>query len=591
MIFAASKWFWALIFCVALYVWKLVEAKKRRGKLAKFIDPSHWAQIIPDADWKARPKKALLWSLALVLFCVALARPQWGVHEETIKVSGMDVMIALDVSNSMEVEDVVPNRMKKAQHLIRSIAERLSGDRLGVVAFAGSSYLASPLTTDVSYVLELLQNLGPKSVTTQGTDIGIALETVSRALERGAEQSGEKDGTRAVILITDGEDLEEKALEGAQLLKASGAKLYILGVGTEKGGPIPIRDEGGALKGYKRDGSNEPVVSRLSPEVLSKIAQAGDGQYWTATADERELDELMSDLNQLNRTDRAEKRRVIREERFQIPLLLGLLLLFWELSVPLRLALRLSVIAFLIFPGTLKASSLDVYQENEKGVRLFKEGKVEQAQESFGRAQAQDPHKPELLYNQGVIQMGQKDAEKAAQGFEDAAQGALQRGDPALASKSFYNLGGTQASKGDVPGAIRSYLNAIDAAQKAKDPELEEDARKRIELMIRQQQKQQQQKSESQNKDQSSDGEQKDKKDPSDPNKKSDANSGGKPQQNQKGQAPRPEEKKKQQGFNSKKLSKEDADRVMNELSAREKDLQGKLKKQKGRAQPPGRDW
>ena len=187
MKFANAQWLWALLVLPIFYLIAFWSLKRRKRDFGKFAHEKVWSAIVPELDWNAGFRKSRYWLIALMFAILSLARPQWGTHEETVKVTGLDLMIAFDISNSMEVEDITPSRIKKAKHLVRTILDRLQGDRVGLVGFAGSAYVACPLTTDFGYVSETLDILSPKSVTNQGTDIGIALETASRAVLRGAE--------------------------------------------------------------------------------------------------------------------------------------------------------------------------------------------------------------------------------------------------------------------------------------------------------------------------------------------------------------------------------------------------------------------
>ena len=600
MTFQQPFWIWMLVLPPLFVVWRFISISRARERFGSFAVEKVWNQIAPELDWGARKRRAVFLGLSLIFLFLSLARPQWGLKEEVIRVTGLDVIVALDVSNSMEVEDVIPNRMKKAHHFIRSLINRLGSDRVGVVAFAASTYLACPLTTDHGYVAEILEGLGPKSILNQGTDIGLALETSVQALERGAEQEGDRDGTRVIVLVTDGEDLEEGALEGAKKVEQSGARLYVLGVGSEKGGPIPIRDETGTLNSYRKDLNGQSVVSHMSPSALEKIAQAAKGRFIQVSQNEAELDELIKDIGGLNRTDKFEKRRITLQERFQIPLVLALIFLLIEMAIPIRkkifknatqVAASIAAVLFSCVPIELASAkdSIEVYMENKKGVESFQKGNMEDAQEHFGRAQAADPHKPELLFNQGVIQLGQKSLDQAVDGFSGAAKEAMERKNPGLAGRAQYNLGGTLAAKGDTDSAIQSYLDGIDSAKAAQDPELEKDLRKKIEMLAQNQQQKQKNKNNQDDKNKSkSDQENK-----NEPNKdKGDSESGGKPQQQDQGsQAKDEKESQGKKPFQSQKLNKEDAERVMNELAEHEKELQAKMIRQKGRPEKRDKDW
>ncbi|MCM2321627.1 MAG: VWA domain-containing protein [Oligoflexia bacterium] len=595
MRFLVAHWLWGLAVLPFLYLLASWEEARRRRQLSSFIDPILWKQVLPEHDPGARMRKARIWLLAVAFALLALARPQWGKHEETLQVSGLDIMLVLDVSNSMEVEDVPPSRLKKAKHLIRTLVDKLKGDRVGVVAFAGSSYVASPLTTDTEYAVEAVDLLVPRMVLNQGTDIGLGLETARKSLERGAEEpantrenGNRKVDSQAVILISDGEDHEEAALQAADEFRKAGIKLYVLGVGTEKGGPVPLRDETGALQGFKRDLRGQPVVSSFKPEALLGIAAAGGGKYWNVTANETEVDELLADMGALSRTDYAEKRIVVYQDRYQYPLAVAVLLLVLELSLALKRPVARaagSVVLAVIAGGGLQGClpSLQDYTENEKGVQAFQEGKIDEAKRRFGEAQARNPESPELRFNQGAVQAQEGDAESAIQSYSGTAREALRKGDAALAGKGLFNLGALLSKKGDLKGAVEAYLGAIEAARRSKDPTLEQEARKNIELLLQQQQQQKQQQKQQQQQQQQQEQKKKEEQEQQQQQQKQE-------QQDKKDQEKY--EKTQKQKFRSAKLSDEDAERVMAELKNRERQLQQRLKKQNGRPQSSAqKDW
>jgi Ca-activated chloride channel family protein len=627
MKFANPVWLWALAALPLVYFLLSWDERRRKRQFELFAAQAVWSRVAPEADSGARLRKARFWVLGMAFLIAAMARPQWGTHEEVVHVSGLDIMIVLDVSNSMEVEDVVPNRLKKAQHLIKSITERLRGDRVGAVAFAGSAFVASPLTTDLDYLGETVSILNPKMVTNQGTDIGIGLETARKALERGAEEvrpsgaPGElgNSSSHAVILLSDGEDFEDGAVEGARQLKAAGIKTYVIGVGTEKGGPIPLRDETGNLQGYKRDRSGQPVVSTFRPDALMQVASAAGGRYWNASGGEGEVSEILQDLGALNRSDYAERRYLVYEDRFQIPLAIGVLLLLLELSIPARrlssrdrlaqrreqeavfgrIALPVLALATMLSATPARALSwagkqppLDVYLDNEKGLKAYKSGDVETAKQQFGAAQAKDPSLPELQFNRGVVQLKEGDLDGSIEAFANAAAAARGAGgtqgptDEKLAGQSFYNLGAALAKKGDFGKAVGSYVEAIRSAQATGDPALEKDARKNIELLVQQQQQQKQQQKEQQEQQQKEKQEQQ----KQDQQQKQNQNQNQNQDQKEKEQAKRYDDKKQKQ-FKSEKLSPEDADRVMAELTNKERELQTKLKQQRANSTNNGKDW
>jgi Ca-activated chloride channel family protein len=439
------------------------------------------------------------------------------------------------------------------------------------------------------------------------------------------------------VLISDGEDFEGSAKQAAAALKAQGVRLYVFGVGTEKGGPVPVRDDSGSLINYKRDRSGKPVVSTFHPDDLVQIAAAGGGRYWNITVDESEITDLLKDLGALTRGEFSEHHYLVYRERFQYPLVIAVLLLLIEMSLSVRsdatkkkvgsaAVLALTVLtSSMLLPQPAKAAGLETYQENKKGIEAYKSGKVEEAQKEFGAAQARDPNLPELQYNQGLVHMQQGDTDAAIHDFQEAARGAMKNGDHGLLSKDFFNLGSALSKKGDLKGALQSYLGAIGSARKGGDAQLEQDARKNIELLIQQQkqqkqqqqqqnQQQQQQQNQQQQQQQQQNQQQQQQQNQQQQNQQNQQKQQGQgqnqPDKNQKDQKDQKDQQKEQQQgqpkdqpkqfdsstsrgkkFESQKLAPEDAERVLSELKNREKELQGRMKKQNGNYGSQNNDW
>lgn len=601
--FLYPKWLLALAAIPLLYIGGRLLLAHRRKRFTVFAEEPVWGKIAPDLDWNLPKKKLLFWSLAVFFLIAALARPQWGESEEVMKTTGLDIMLVVDVSTSMQAEDVVPSRMKKAQHFMRRFLERAQGDRVGLVAFAGNSTLLSPLTTDLDYVAETVGSLSTDSVTAQGTDIGSGLETALKALDRGAEDTSGKETqapvSRSIVVISDGEDNEDRINEMVANLKKENLKVFVFGVGTEKGGQIPIRDPDGQTVGYKRDRSGKAVISQFNPKSLSKLAADADGKFWRITPSENELDDLMSELGSLARGEFAEKRVTIRKERFQWPLGLAILFLFIELGLPSRKKLALAkaaaiVLAFGVSDG--RADDFRAYGENEKAVKAFEEDKIAEAKEHFSNAQVESPKSPELRFNQGAIHLKEEKYHEASTVYGEAADAARLNQRPEIAAAALYNQGISRTAKKDLEGAVESYLAALEENAHQPNPELEAKIRKNLELLFSAKQSQGKG-GDSKDKD-GKDSDPKDKSDEGksgknsadgDPDKKKDGQDGDKDKEKEK--PSKYQESNGKREFKSQKLSKEDADRVMSELSRREKDLQEKMKRMKGRPQPLEKDW
>lgn len=277
-----------ILVLVRFIVWQ-----KRKHNLRKFGDPSLLKEMMPDVS-KYRPtiKFCLLLS-AITILIFMIARPQVGSKISHEKREGIEVLIALDISNSMLAQDVIPSRLEKSKLLIEDLVDHFTNDKVGLVVFAGDAFVQLPITNDYVSAKMFLQNINPSLITTQGTDLARAI-SLSQSCFTQREHIG-----RAIIVITDGEDHEGGALEAAREAYKKGINVFILGVGTSKGAPIP--DGNG---GYLKDNSGQTVLSALNEQMCQQVAKAGNGVYIhvdnTSDAQERlnkELSKLQSGIS------------------------------------------------------------------------------------------------------------------------------------------------------------------------------------------------------------------------------------------------------------------------------------------------------
>lgn len=277
-----------ILVLVRFIVWQ-----KRKRNLRKFGDPSLLKEMMPDVS-KYRPtiKFCLLLS-AITILIFMIARPQVGSKISHEKREGIEVLIALDISNSMLAQDVIPSRLEKSKLLIEDLVDHFTNDKVGLVVFAGDAFVQLPITNDYVSAKMFLQNINPSLITTQGTDLARAI-SLSQSCFTQREHIG-----RAIIVITDGEDHEGGALEAAREAYKKGINVFILGVGTSKGAPIP--DGNG---GYLKDNSGQIVLSALNEQMCQQVAKAGNGVYIhvdnTSDAQEKlnkELSKLQSGIS------------------------------------------------------------------------------------------------------------------------------------------------------------------------------------------------------------------------------------------------------------------------------------------------------
>lgn len=327
MRFVHPDYLYALSLIPVLFIFYAVSFRQKARALARFGSPALLAKMAISSSSRRQRLKAGLILTGLALCIVALARPQLGTKVEVVKRQGIDLVIVLDISSSMLAEDVKPNRLERAKHAIRSLIDKLQGDRVGLVVFAGTAFLQCPLTSDYGAVSLFLDGVDTETISEQGTALGDAL----RAAMSTFNQQERKH--KAVILLTDGEDQGSEPVEAAQEAANQGIHVYTIGIGSPTGEPIPIRNPDGSVAGYKQDRTGEVVMSRLDDLTLEKIASLTNGKYYRSTLDESELDQVYDDIAAMEKKEFESKEFSQYEERYQFLLLGGLVLLSLEMML------------------------------------------------------------------------------------------------------------------------------------------------------------------------------------------------------------------------------------------------------------------
>jgi Ca-activated chloride channel family protein len=315
---------------VALFL--LWARSKQRKSINALGSDELIARLSADTNWRGRRWRTFLRLLSLALLVIALARPQWGSEVREIEQEGLQVMVALDVSQSMLAEDIKPTRLDRAKLEIADLTERLDGDEIGLALFSGASFVQVPLTTDYLTALNYLDSAGPQVISRPGTVIGEAIRTATNAFDDAM------DSQKVLIVMTDGEDRETDPLAAAQEAADAGVLIYTIGFGTPEGEPVPVTNEFGEVVDFKRDQNGEVVLSKLDEGTLQAIAQTGNGKYYRATADGRELDSLLSEIDDLQRAQLQSRFETTYIERFQIFLALALAALILAEFIPDRKA-------------------------------------------------------------------------------------------------------------------------------------------------------------------------------------------------------------------------------------------------------------
>ncbi len=313
----------------------------RRRATRRFGDPATTRGLVVGRSGPWRATRGVLGVLGVAFLIVTLAGPQYGSRERTLRKRGIDVVIALDFSKSMLARDVRPNRIDRAKAEITRFIEDLGGDRVGIVAFAGET-MEFPMTVDYASVELFFRDLGPYDMPVGGTAIGRALTAAKRLLDRSQPEpvpgeQASQERARVVILMTDGEDHEGDPVAAAQELADAGVRVYVVGIGSRTGEPIPTYSPDGTWTGYMRDEQGEVVTTALTADneqQLERIAEATGGKYFRARQGSVGIDQIRREMRRMKQAEIEARRVTVHEDRYALALLPAFLLLVLESLLP-----------------------------------------------------------------------------------------------------------------------------------------------------------------------------------------------------------------------------------------------------------------
>lgn len=330
--FENTTYFWGLLLVpllLALYGAARWHTQRQR---AAFGTRLALERLVPNSAPYKRPLKLGLALLALVLLVIALANPRSGTSTQSVQREGIDVYLVLDVSRSMWAEDVRPNRMERARQLTQKLIYERRGDRVGLILFAGYPYLQMPLTTDYAAARSFVQIASPKLDITQGTSVAEAIDMVAEV-----SRQGEHEAQRAVVVITDGENHEDRAPRAAALAKESGITTYVVGIGTEAGAPIPLKNTRRHGTQFQLDKQGQIVQSKMNVALMQSLADEGGGTFYKANAQQDlVVARLSRDLDQLEKTRFEQQEFDTYDTYYQYFVMLALGILIVEFLVRYR---------------------------------------------------------------------------------------------------------------------------------------------------------------------------------------------------------------------------------------------------------------
>ena len=549
--FESPIYLYLLVLIPLLALIRYLSYRNQKKRLRKFGEPSLLKALMPDVS-RFRPS-VKFWILqgALALLIVMLARPQMGTKINHEKRVGIETIIAMDISNSMRAEDIVPSRLDRSKMMVENLVDHFTNDKIGLIVFAGDAFVQLPITSDYVSAKMFLSSIDPSMMASQGTDIARAIEMASHSFTQ------EEGIGKAIIVITDGEDHEGGAVEAAEAAKKNGMRVYVLGVGSTQGAPIPVPGTGN----YMQDNTGNTVMSALNEDMCKQVAQAGGGAYIHVENNSAAQEQLDNELDKLAKKETSTAVYSEFDEQFQAFGVLALLLLILEICIfdrrnPLLKHVSLfgkrKVAIMLLFLTALSVTAQTDRQYIRQGNKLFRMGDYPNAEVSYRKAIEQNPKNPQASFNLGNALMAQKKDSAAVTQFENASR--LET-NPLRKAQSFHNIGVICQTHKMYGEAIEAYKSAL-----RLNPN-DDETRYNLVLCKHQKQKQDQQK---QNQGQNNDDQKKD-------NQKKD--------DQQKDQNSDKQDDKKQQEQQKPQMSKDNAEQLLNAAIQNEKQTQDKLKK------------
>ena len=563
--FAHIELLWLLgtipVFAAAYYAY----TKRKHRQLEEFGDPELMETLMPNAS-RVRPTvKFSLVMVALALLIIAAARPQFGQSERTEKRQGIEAIVALDISNSMMAEDVAPNRLDRAKQMLSKLMDNMVNDKVGLVVFAGDAFIQLPITCDYVSAKMFLNSIQPNLIKTQGTAIGAALSTSIRCF-------GEKsDASRAIILITDGENHEDDAVAVAKRAKEEGIQVLVVGIGKPEGSPIPMPGTNNFIK----DRQGNVVVSKLNEDMCREIAQAGGGIYVRCDNTNTATKAIQKELDKLGTQEIETQVFTDYNEQFQSFALIALLLLVIDFFIFNRKNKAITKLD--IFGESRKLSmvlvlltvSLSTFAQKEagdvrKGNREYRAQNFTEAEVDYRRALETNKDSYEAHYNLGDALFKQDKYADAQTEFETAAKMLDKKEDKTRYAKAMHNIGNCNFAQQQYDKAVQAYMESLRA--NPKDNDTRYNLVKAMEMLQQQQQQQQQNQNQKQDQQQQQ-------------------------QQQQEQQQDQQDQQQEQQQQNEDQMDKETAEQILQALEQDEQDTQEKMQRQQGKKRRVEKEW
>ena len=561
-------WLLATIPVFAAAYWAYTRHKRRQ--LEAFGDAELMEQLMPNAS-RVRPTvKFSIVMVALTLLIFAAARPQFGTSERTEKRQGIEAIVALDISNSMLAEDVAPNRLDRAKQMLSKLMDNMINDKVGLVVFAGDAFVQLPITCDYVSAKMFLNSIKPELIKTQGTAIGQALSTSIRCF---GEQS---EASRAIILITDGENHEDDAVAVAKRAKEAGIQVLVVGIGKPEGSPIPMP----GTNNFRKDREGNVVVSRLNEDMCREIAQAGGGIYVRCDNTNTATKAIQKELDKLATQEIETQVFTDYNEQFQSFALIALLLLVIDFFIFNRKNKSITKMDIFgehrVLTIALLLVSVNMFAQKEagdvrRGNKDYRQQNYTEAEVDYRRALEKNKNGYEAHYNLGDALFKQDKYADAQAEFETAAKMLDKKEDKERYAKVMHNIGNCNYAQQQYDKAVQAYMASLRA--NPKDNDTRYNLVKAMEMLQQQQQQQQQQQNQDQKQDQQQQEQQQQQ------------------QEQQEQQQDQQQEQQQQEQQNEDQMDKETAEQILQALEQDEQDTQEKLQRQQGKKRRVEKEW
>ena len=583
--FAQAQYLLLILLIPLFFVFYALFRRGRNRKIAKFGNPELMARLMPERSRFKGWVRVSFFAVAWFFFAIGLARPQIGAKLKESNRKGAEIMIALDVSNSMLAQDYYPNRLERAKLAISRLVDKLQGDRIGLIVFAGQSFVQLPITTDYVSAKIFLNTIGTESVPVQGTALGEAINTAIKSFSSEAQM---QQDNKAIILITDGENHEDDAVAAARMAAEVGIKVFCIGVGSPEGKPIPYGPNGDLMK----DREGNIVVTKLNEKILEEIAIAGGGAYVRAGNAEFGLNPIIDELKQLQQQQFKSVVFEDFEEQYMYFFAIALVFLLLEFFVGnRRVGKKMFAVGLLLMFTAGSAFAQTDRKEVRKGNRFFKDENYKEAEVEYRKALIKDSLSVAGNFNLANTLMLQDDAANAELIYAklgdtvsrmpqqvDWKKGAVKVAKNDVAPDYYHNLGNSLLAQKRYGEAVDAYKNAL--RRNPSDEQTRENYIYAKKKMVDQQNQDQQQQ---QNQDQQNQQDQQQQQD-----QNQNQNQDNKDNQDKKDNKDNPDKKdqpqdQQQQPQNEPKITPQAAEQLLQAMQEKENQTQEKVKEEKAK--------